>query len=280
MGEKFKRLMWLWSQCFKSMRNVNTFVPFLLYGLVQVLLLYSLVNFARPPFSSHLVPIIRKIFGESALHYPNFLYVLAPFYNQVNLILSGLLGIVVIGMGTHLFAFTFSGKKTNLGQSVKSTMPRYGLLFIIWIFETAFTIAMVIGVPYLLNKLLQPGYSISRYIELGGLFLGIAIASIFAYTTALIVLDRQKILKTLSQTFSIFKKNSITTFLLIALPTFLYYPINFLTRKSVVLISKFSPQIIVLLLSTGIFIAFIATYFQIGAITRFYLLLKEKKRRY
>ena len=277
MGEKFKRLVWLWAQCFKSMRNVSTFVPFLLYGLVQVILLYSLINFNQSPFSSYLIPIIRKFFGEAALHYPNFFYILAPFYSQVNLILSGLIGVIIIGMGTHLFAVTFNGSKSTLGQAIKSTMPRYGLLFIVWILESALTIAMIIGVPWILNKLLQPEYRISRFIELGGLLLGIAMASIFAYTTALIVLDKQKLLRTLSQTFSIFKKNSITTFLLIAIPTFLYFPINFLTRKSVVLITKFSPEIIVLLLSTGVFISFISSYFQIGTITRFYLLLKEKR---
>lgn len=278
MIEKFKRLIWLWMQCFRSMRNLRTFIPFLLYAILQGFVLYSLVNFVDTPFANFLIPLIRELFGEPALHYPSFFFVLAPLYNQINIVLSGLLGIVIIGMATHIFAVNFRKDSSTLGQALKNTMPKYGVLFVIWILESALTLAMIIGVPQILNKLLQPEYSMSRLIELGGLLLGIGISSIFAYTTALIILDRQKLIRSISQTFLIFKKNAFTTFLLIAVPTFLYFPISYLSRKTDVLISKFSPEIIAVLLGTGIFISLLLSYFQIGSITRFYLLINEKKK--
>ena len=119
--KKLKRLFWLWIQCFKSMRNVKTFAPFLIYAILQVALLYSLINFSQSPFSSLLVPIIRKIFGEPALHYPNFYMILTSLYSQINIMLSGIFGIVFVGMATHLFALNFKDKKTSLGEAFKTT---------------------------------------------------------------------------------------------------------------------------------------------------------------
>jgi len=278
MGGKFKRLIWLWMQCFKSMRNVQTFVPFLLYAIIQTLLLFSLLNFSKSPFSGLFVPLIRSLFGEPALHYPNFFIVLSPLYSQFNIVLSGLIGIVIIGMATYIFAGTFNGDRNGLGQSFKITLPKYGILFIIWIIETAFTLLMIIGVPQILNSLLQPSYRLSRIFELVGLLLAIVVASIFAYTTVLIILDKQKLFQSIAKTFLIFKKNAVTSFFLVALPTLLYFPINYLTRKAPMLVTKFSPEIIVILLGTGILISFFSSYFMIGSITRFYFLLSESKR--
>lgn len=277
MGGKLKRFFWLWLQCFKSMRSVQTFVPFLLYAIIQTVLLFALINFSKPPFSGLFVPIIRSLFGEPALHYPNFFMVLSPLYSQINIILSGLIGIVIIGMATYTFAGAFNGEPGGLGKSLKITFPKYGTLFVIWIIETALTLVMIIGVPRLLDILLQPSYRMSRIFELVGLLLAIFIASIFAYTTVLIILDKQKLFQSIAKTFSIFKKNAGTSFFLVAVPTLLYFPINFLTRKAPVLMTKFSPEIIVLLLGTGILISLFSSYFMIGSITRFYLLLSKSK---
>lgn len=275
---KFKRLIWLWTQCFKSMRNLKTFVPFFLYAILQIFLVYALVNFSHSPFSNLLIPIIRKFFGEPALHYPNFFYIMAPLYNQINLLISGLLGIIVIGVATHLFGVKIREDKLSLSNALKATMPKYGVLLIIWIIESALTLAMIIGVPQVLNNLLQPDYTLSRIINLAGFLLGIGVASVFAYTTMLIVLDDQKLIHTISQTFLIFKKNMFTSFLLVAVPTFFYFPISYILKETDLLISKFSPEIVVVVLGTGIFISFLSSYFQIGTITQFYIFINEKKK--
>jgi len=278
MGGKFKRLFWLWMQCFKSMRNVQTFVPFLLYAILQAVLLFSLVNFSRAPFSGVFIPLIQKVFGESALHYPNFYIVLSPLYSQINIILSGLLGVLIIGIATLIFAGIFNNQKTSFGRASRTTLTKYGALFLVWIIVTVLTLTMILGFPLLLDKLLQPSYLIGRIVDMVGLLLGIFVASIFAYATVLIVLEQQGFFSALANTFSIFKSNSITSFILVAVPTFFYFPISYLTRKSVIIITESSPEIIILLLAAGIVISFLGSYFQVGSITRFYLLLTRSSK--
>lgn len=278
MSGKFKRLIWLWIQCFKSMRKVKTLTPFLIYAILQVILLYSLINFSQSPFSGFLVPIVRKLFGEPALHYPNFFVILSPLYSQMNILLSGFIGIILVGMATHLFTVNFKDHKTSLSEAFKITITKYIVLLIIWILVSALTLLMIIGLPFILNKFLQPEYLVSRIFDFVGLFLGIIVASMFAYTTVLVVLERRKLFQAISNTFTIFIKNVGTSFLLIAVPTTFYFPISYLSRRIDLLFSKFSPETVVAILAIGIFITFFSSYFQVGAITRFYLLLNETRR--
>lgn len=273
-----KRLFWLWKQCFKSMRNLNTFLPFIVYAILQLFFLYGLVNFVNPPFSGIFIPIIKKFFGESALHYPNFFFVLTALFNQMNLVISGIFGIIIIGAATYLFSASFNEEHFGSGTAFGKTLPKYGSLFVLWFLETALTLAMVIGLPLLLTNFLQPDYRSGQIIELGGLFLGIFVASMFAYTTALIILDNQTLGRSISLTLSIFKKNPFISFLLVAVPTLMYFPISFLSKKPHLFINKFSPEMLATLLGTGVILSMITSYFQIGSITRFYLLLTEKQR--
>jgi len=278
MVGKLKRLIWLWAQCFKSMRNVKTFIPFLIYAFLQVILLHSLINFSQSPFSGLLVPMIQNLFGESALHYPHFYLILSSLYSQMNLVISGLFGIILIGMATYLFALNFKKHKSSLGEAFKTTMTKYVVLFIIWILVSALILIMIIGVPFILNKFLQPQYIVSRIFDFVGLLMGMIVASIFAYTTVLVVVDRQKLFQAISNTFSIFIKNAGTSFILIAVPTAFYFPINYLSRRIDLLFSNYSPETIVTVLGIGILITFFSSYFQVGSITRFYLLLNDNKK--
>ena len=275
---KLKRLIWLWIQCFKSMRNVKTFTPFLIYAIVQILLLYSLSNFSQKPFSNLLVPIIQKTFGDPALHYPNFYVILTSMFSQINIILSGSVGIIFVGMATHLFALNFKDRKTNLGEAFKSTITNYVVLFLIWVFVTALTFLMIMGLPVILKKFFQPDYFLGRIFDMVGLLFGIIVTSMFCYTTVLVVVERKKLLKALSNAFSIFFTNAGTSFFLIAIPTVFYFPISYLSRRIDIIFSKYSPETIVTILAIGIFVTFITSYFQVGSITRFYLFLNETKR--
>ena len=277
MVKKFKRLIWLWIQCAKSMRNITTFVPFLIYALFQIVLLYSLNNFSRSPFSNILVPIIRQFFGEAALHYPNYYMIVSPLYSQMNIFLSGFLGIVLVGMATQVFISNFRNDVSNLGDAFKTTMSKYLALFVTWVIVSALTLLMIIGVPHVLNNFLNPPYFLGRLFDLFGLFFGIVVASIFAYTTVLIVVERVKVLQAISKTLSIFIKNVGTSFFLIGVPTAFYFPISYISRRIDLVIAKYSPETILVVLGIGIFITLISSYFQVGSVTRFYLLLNESK---
>ncbi len=277
MIERIKRIFWLWQQCFVSMKKIKTFIPFAFYATLQLVILISLVNFINPPFVMFYIPLIRQFFGEWALHYPTFFYILTPLFNQLNFVLSGFVGIILIGVATHVFAYNFMRNKISIRVALRRTFSKYPSLLLIWIAESVISMTIILGFPYVLNKFLNPEYLVIRIIEMTALFLGIIVTSIFAYTTAYIVLSDQSLSRSIAQTFATFKQNILITFILVAIPTFLYMPISYLSGKTNIIIAKFSPEMVATLLGLGIIISFVTNYFQINTITRFYIHLNDKK---
>ena len=276
MLQRIERIFWLWHQCFISMKKLKTFIPFAIYAAMQFVILISLVNFVNPPFVTFYVPLIRKFFGEWALHYPAFFYTLTPLFNQLNFVLSGVVGIILIGVATHVFAFNFMRNRVSIRIALRRTFSKYPTLFAIWIVESLITMGVIIGVPYLLDKFLHPEYPVFRVIEMIALLLGIFMTSIFAYATAYIVLSDQSFIRSIIQTFATFKQNMLTTFVLVAVPTVAYMPASYFAGKANLIITKFSPEMIATMLGLGILVSLITNYFQINTITRFYILLNDK----
>lgn len=274
----FKRILWLWYQCFVSMKNMKTFIPFLLYAAIQFFILVSIVNFVSPPVAFVYIPIIRQLFGDWALHYPSFFFILTPLFNQINFLLSGLLGVVLIGMATSMFADQFQSNQMSLSRAAQRTGNKYGILMVIWLIESILTMAAVVGFPYILDIFFHLEYQVERLTELIGLFLGIIITSLFAYTTALVMLSNCRLSESLSHTFLIFRKNSLTTFILVAIPTAVYLPVSYIAGKANVIMVKFSPETISIILGLGIIISLFTNYFQINTITRLYLHVTDKNK--
>jgi hypothetical protein len=258
------------------MTKIKTFIPFVFYATLQLVILISLVNFINPPFVMFYIPLIRQLFGEGALHYPTFFYILPPLFNQLNFVLSGLVGIILIGVATHVFAYNFIRNKISIRIAIRRTFSKYPSLLLIWIAESVISMSIILGLPFVLTEFLAPDYMVTRIIEMTGLFLGIVVTSIFAYTTAYVVLSDQSFGRSIAQTFATFKKNIMITFALVAIPTFLYMPISYLTGKTDVIISKFSPEMVATILGLGIIISFLTNYFQINTITRYYIHLNDK----
>jgi hypothetical protein len=278
MFDAVKRIFWLWGESFKSMGRVSTFVPFIIYAFIQFGILVSLVNFINPPFAGFYVAMIKKLFNEAALHYPAFYYIISPMFNQINMIISGFIGIIIISLATQLFARQYRNRDSEIGTAIGVSFQKYGALLVVWIIETALTLLIIIGLPLLLNKIFVPSYTVSRVFELIGLLTGIVVSSMFAYTTALIVLDNQSIGGGISKTLAIFGKHSFISYVIVAVPTLAYFPLSFVLRKVDLIITKFSPEMITTLLAVGIVLTIFTSYVQIGSITRFYLSITERKR--
>ncbi len=271
--EKANLFFWAWVQSARSAKNLKLFVPFLFYGVLQGVILTILVYFAYPPFSAILVPLFRRLFGPVALHYPQCMIILPDMFHRADLILSGIIGVGVIGVATQLFATRFNGEKPRLKEGVRRVLPLYGILFLIWILETALVFGFVVGLPHLLTGITPLGGGFLRV--LSTLF-GIIVGAAFAYTSVLVVWEGKSLGKALKGSFSLFGQNTFSSFFLVAIPTGLHLPFNWVLGKGNFLVSKFTPEIICWLLVLYIGFSILTNYFLIGPITGFYLLVKEE----
>jgi len=83
--------------------------PWLLLGAVQAVVVLTLVNFAHPALSWLLAPLLVRLAGEPALHYPELFRLLPGVFGRVDLVVGVLLAPVMAGVSTALFAERFAG---------------------------------------------------------------------------------------------------------------------------------------------------------------------------
>ncbi len=264
-----------WKNSVQSLKQAQILVLFFGYAILQIIILLSLIFFAYAPLSGLYVPMIQKLFGEPALHYPNNYLVLPTLFTWANIILSGLIGILIVGAGTDLFAAKFTQKQVTIGMGFRDTLPKYLFLFIAWFIETLIVTLILIGTPILLAKLMPEVQGIVT--QSITTFLALFFSAMFAYTTALIILEKKGAIAAVAKSLSLFGKFPVISFLLIALPNIIKMPLELLSGKTQFLIAKFNPEIIGIILGLSIIISIFANYFLVGTVTRFFISLKDKK---
>ncbi|MFQ5639888.1 MAG: hypothetical protein ACE5IR_18060 [bacterium] len=261
--------------CMKTMRSPRVFYPFFFYALFQLLIVAAIAYFAYPPFSSVLVPLFKKYFGEQALHYPNNYVLLNPLFEWTNIFLSGLIGVLVIGSGTLIFVSHYQNKPPSFAKSLRLTGSKYLKLLGVWFFETSVLLTVLIGLPYLLSSQAQANSKIIQAVSWLTPIFAVLVGAVFAYTTAVIVIDNRGVFTAIKNSFSIFLDHPVFSYALIGIPAFFVLPLELLKSKSPLLVTKFFPEVVLALVVIGIVISVLASCWVVGTVTRFYLSLTK-----
>jgi len=245
------------------------------YALLQILVVIALMFFAYPPFSSFMVPLMIKVFGEPAVHYPNNFMVLPSMYFWINLIFSGFLGTIIIGGATNLFSLKYSDKPVVLSKGIAKVWPGYATLLLVWVIETAVLLGLFEVFPPLLNK-------IAFFSNYGPLMkqmvitiVALVVGSLFVYTTALVLLERRGAFSAIAQSFKLFGKYPVATVLLMVVPNFVKLPIDMLASKTDFLIRKFNPETIAFSIILGVLVSVFTNFVLIGTVTRYFMFTRE-----
>ncbi len=246
--------------------------PFVLFALVQFLLLLALVNFYAPFLSFAFIPVIKKVMGEFVLHYPVYFLFLPKIFSRANLLLSGILGIISLGWATYLFfSFFLPDKRVKLAEGLKVVFSRYLILLGVWVIETVIILAWFFLLSRAGRGFLQGSLKKELVFEIFGLCSGVVFYGLFAFTLPSIMLSGKNIFTAIGLSVSIYKRNFFSTYFFVLLPNLLTLPFTFMNRNAPFLISRFNPEVIILILILEIVISMIANYILISTLTRFYL---------
>ncbi|MCK4775221.1 MAG: hypothetical protein KAT30_10565, partial [Candidatus Krumholzibacteria bacterium] len=82
------RYMKCWEEALAMLRSPSVLGPFLIFAALQFLLLVSLTLFSVSPLAVVMVPVVKLLGGEEALHYPMHMILLPQMYHQVYLPLA------------------------------------------------------------------------------------------------------------------------------------------------------------------------------------------------
>ncbi|MGH7495682.1 MAG: hypothetical protein ACREOO_25275 [bacterium] len=224
----------------------------------------ALVFYMYPPFSLVFLPLHRMLFGETALHYPNNFIVLPNLFDLLNIALSGIIGIIVIGYSTLLF-FT-GGDRHAVKESGGSISRRYVHLLAAWAVETGLMLFIIFASARL--AVMYP--SIKLYLVAFRVLLAMCISAAFAFATALILIEKKPFWQALLQSARMFGSYALVLVLLVGIPALIHLPLQFILSNSAMIVRKLNPEVIAFLVGAGVVASMVSNYFTIGTVTHLY----------
>lgn len=269
--EQLNLTIWSWIESVKSMRRGTNFVPLLLYFGVQLLLFAALWNFAHPAISWIFAPLLEGSFGEPALHYPNDRIVFPAVFARIDLVLGLGLGALLFGAATWLFAETFRGGRTSLGEGLRRAARRYPALFVAQLPGTLLAAAVLFLAERQIGLSADMAGHTIRLLRYGSLFLAIVAQALFAFAMVLVVLEGTPLKAALGRSVRLAGRNAIGTFMLVAVPVLMHYPAALLVRRGSLLMERGAPEIMPLITGADMAVGLVANYLILAGITRFYL---------
>jgi len=206
------------------------------------------------PFKLLLGPPIRTFWSENFLHYPTNFLLLPKLESLSRMGLGVVFGSLLTAMAVIMVFDAFHHKHVKLANALKPALKKYLSLFTLIL---ALTLAL-----YILSKIITIGllkYFMAGHTRLlflkAGLWLGqisfclnfliaLFIQAAFIYCIPILMIEKEKLLKSMVKSFRLFKKFFIPTIILVGLPMLLYIPIMVLNSNTAFLIQKLFPEFI------------------------------------
>ena len=272
-------------------QNKAILYPFFLNLFVQLFILEILYFAPRYPLNVFFGPLIRKLWGESFLHFPMNFFLLPKLYQYavipVNIFLSSFFIAVAINIIVHIN----NDKKIYIRKIFKESLQYYvhvvvvavifflliGLLFAGYeaIYNRAAMIRSEEGKFYLIKRLFMDG---APYFNV---LLSVFASTVLAYVMPIIVIDNKKAFSAILLNFKVLWGSFWFTFFVILLPTLLYMPVlllrNLFPLESALPISNEFPEIRVVIMVFSILVMTIIDAIIYTTVSMYYLMRKEEQ---
>ncbi|MCX6825844.1 MAG: hypothetical protein NTV06_01055 [candidate division Zixibacteria bacterium] len=268
--QKLNQLIDLYLVAIKSFGKLRSWLPFLVYALLQFLVLLVCASYDKPLFNTLLYPLVALMGAGKAeyfSHYPGLFVMLPAVFQGGKIILSLIFEGVAIGLTVILLLKAFSPAKGK-EYKVAYVFSRWPELMLISAIVTTIWFAAGWGIPSLFSGFLAGS---PRRIALFDILLKIIIIilySIFIYTIPAFIIYRKKIWEAFRFSLSYFRKQPFFSFFLVMFPYLLTIPISYMTSRANVVVAKFTPELVLYILLTGIVVDFIINFVLTGAVVK------------
>lgn len=264
------------------------FLPFVIFAIFDFVALILLFLSPRMPLRLIFGPPIRTFWGEQFLHYPTNFLLLPKLASLSKMFLSIFLGSLLTAVAVVIIFNIYNKKHINLTLVFKSVFKKYiSLCAIVFIFTFLFYVLIKITTIGLAKYFIAGHKKLlfwGQDLWLGPILLGlnfifaILIQSAFIYAIPILIIEKERLIKSIAGSFWLFKKLFVPTLILVGLPMITYLPIVIMQQNSAILINKLFPETILLLSIAGIIISSLVIDLAVTTSTTFlYFLHKEEK---
>ncbi|MFH1594734.1 MAG: hypothetical protein ABID09_08585 [Candidatus Omnitrophota bacterium] len=260
-------------------------VPFLVVGFLEALALEAVYFAPRVPLVYVMGPIIRKLMGETFIHYPDSLLVIPNllYYAQV---------LIYIVLGCFLAAVTVNlVKKIKMGIPLKTkallsnassryvALFAFGILFTLVMFITkkVDTLIFYKALGPLLKFIPRKAMVALPLLLAGSIFMATIVSStLFALTIPIIVIRKRSLLKGLFESITLGIRHFPTIFTMMLIPYFVYLPLVALKTYPIGFARRTIPEIIPITSAIGIIVAIFVECFVVVCLSQFIIHIDKR----
>nr|MBN2276303.1 hypothetical protein [candidate division Zixibacteria bacterium] len=270
---KLNRLIGLYLISIRWFFRGRLWLPFILYAILQFIILIMLCNYVNPFIYTILSPLVGLLGDRNAEyfgHYPS-LYLMLPFVFQwlklaASIIFEGL----AIGLTAALFIRALEPRRANNAE-FPAIFRKWPALLVIWVIISGIIFAVNWYAPAIFHDYLSGSPRRMAVFDIALKLVGVVIYSVFIYAVPAVIAYGENILGAFKTSFRLFAENPVFTFFLTLFPFLLTLPITYLSEKVEIIVDKFSPELVFYILLIGIIVDAIVNYILTGAVVKFLL---------
>ena len=271
-------VLWAWLESLRDLGRFRVWSPFLVLALVQTAVVLGLTQFYRPAVSSLMVPLIEKLVGPGAVHYPQFFLALPMLFSTINFAIDWSVGSFCIGVAVVVVWSRISGNAGigawRLGRRrlFSLVLVRLPLLFLFYLL--AFQLPRLLFV----QGVEVPGSQV-RLLRYMTFLIGVLIETFFVYAPVFLLLEGRSVGRAWKDGVAFLGRVPVASLLVVLGPSLLQLPTSYVLRHADRVVETLSPELVVGLVIGAILVFAFINFVIVGSVVRLYGARRENPGR-
>ncbi|MCK5620141.1 MAG: hypothetical protein KAJ17_12105, partial [Candidatus Krumholzibacteria bacterium] len=218
------------------------------------------------PLSVVMVPVVKLLGGEEALHYPMHMILLPQMYHQVYLPLAILVGFALFGWAVSLMVDYYERAGVDIpGLKRRPTASMIPSLVVLGLIYVGVITAVQLSFNYIGSTL--PVGLAALLVSVVGVALVVAVQALLIYSVFFLVTRTSNPLEAVGLSARYGLKHPGLTVMIVLTVLLVHLPVDFLSSRADKIALKFDPQLVVVLLSVGIVFEILTNFFLFASTT-------------
>lgn len=268
-----EQIVLAWVALVRTLRELpraRLWAPWAVMGLVEVAVLACLWWFAYPLLSWIMAPVLQWIAGPQVLRYPNLFRLLPTIFGRADLVVGAVLGSVMIGAATLLFAQRFRGGRTAPGQALGAAFRRAPALIVVNLPFNLLVLGLSYGIAWMLADR-ESGTLVRRLGYVATLLGSIGVQALFLYVSAILMLEGRGVVDSFAQLPRTWARGFWAALFLGGVMLLPILPIHYLSGRSSLFVDRGSPEMVGWLVFVQIGLSLLSWFLLAGSATLVYL---------
>lgn len=267
-----EQLLVAWQAILYTVRELfrpPLWAPWLLLGAVELAVLAALWWFAHPLLSWLTAPLLVALAGPNVLHYPNIFLLMPGIFARADVVVGAILGSIVIGASTVLFAKWFTGAEPRPAEGLSVGFRRASALIL-----ANLPLNLIVNLlPFAVEQWLADRHSsafVVRGVRAGMLGAALMLQAFFLYVSALVVLDDRSAWSAFAGLPEAARRGMWAAFVLSLIAFLPLLPLRLLANGSGALVDRGTPELVGWMMVGEILLTLVVSFVLTGSTTLVY----------